>query len=323
MKFKDKITIKDQLHVGERLDKFLVDWVKDRAKEGDGFSRGDLTRFIKEGKVKVNDGRVKQGYSLKFGDVVGLNFEKKEKGIIASRNFEIEIIFEDSNIIVVNKHAGISVHPSSERDEGTLANALVDLYPEIVGIGDGSLGSHLRPGIVHRLDKDTSGVMVVARNQKTFDELKRKFQNREVSKKYEAIIFGQLDKKRVVVTDPIARSSSYRKQVIAGKKTKTKVRDAVTEFEVIDEIGRYSVVEARPKTGRTHQIRVHLNSLGHPIVGDKLYTRKEFLNDKKLKNAKRQLLHAKELEFELFGEPYKFSAQHPFDFVEFLEEIRK
>lgn len=319
MKFKENITIEEK-DADQRLDKFLVSWIDD-VKDEKSFSRGDLTRLIKEGKINVNKNQAKPSYVLKIGDVVGMDFEKKEKQLIKKKDFEVEVVYDDKNIIVINKRAGVCVHPSIEKESDTLINALIVMYPEIVGVGDGSPGSYLRPGIVHRLDKDTSGVMVVVRNQEAFDELKSKFQNRQVSKKYEAVVFGEVPKNHFVVSDPIARATSYKKQVIAGKRTKTKIREAVTEFFVLERFKKYTLLEAQPKTGRMHQIRVHLLSQGHPIVGDKLYQKKEFLSSK-FKTASRQLLHAKELEFELFGKKHKFEVQPSMDFVEFLEDIR-
>lgn len=320
MRFKDSVVIKE-MESGQRLDKFLVSWAKDQDGLKENFSRGDLIRVIKKGDVRVDDRKAKPSLVLKVGDVVSIDFEKTQKQLIPNENLAVEIVHEDEDIIVINKSAGICVHPSSEREDDALANALIALYPEIIGVGDDSLASYLRPGIVHRLDKDTSGVMVVARNQESFDELKRKFQGREILKKYEAIVYEDVKEDHFVVSDPIARATSYKKQVIAGKKTKTKVREAVTEFRVLEKFERFTLLEAQPKTGRMHQIRVHLHSVGHPIVGDKLYQKKEF-SSSKFKTASRQLLHAKELEFELFGKKHKFEVQPPMDFVEFLQSVR-
>ena len=158
--------------------------------------------------------------------------------------------------------------------------------------------------------------MVIARNKKTFDELKKKFKDRIVSKKYVAICEGIFEKKQGVIKKPIARSSNYRKQIIAKKNTKTKIRPAETEYKVIKESKEYSFVEVVPKTGRMHQIRLHLASVGHPVVGDLLYKNR---GDKD--KAKRQLLHAEKLEFEIFNKKYIFSVPLPQDFIDFLANI--
>lgn len=322
---KEKIVIEKE-QVGRRVDKALVD-----LKVVAGFSRADFARAIKSGGILVNDKKIKPGYVLKENDLVVIENEelgiKNDKKIKPNNNVKIDVIYEDENIVVINKPAGLKIHLDNFEDEAdTLVGGLLAKFPEIDGVGDDSIGAKLRPGIVHRLDKDTSGVIVTARNQKTFDELKDKFKNRQIQKVYQAIVFGILEKKEGIINASIARSSTYRKQVIAGRKTKTKVRTAVTEFRVIREFGdvgkiggvSYSLVEARPKTGRMHQIRVHLFSIGHPIVGDRLYKKKEFSTDK-FPRVDRQLLHAKEIEFELFEKKYDFSVPLPKDFEKFLD----
>lgn len=312
------------------MDKALVD-----LKVVAGFSRADFARAIKSGDILVNDKKIKPGYVLKENDLVVIENEelgiKNDKKIKPNNNVKIDVIYEDENIIVINKTAGLKIHPVKFAslitgqvpdniidEDRTLVNGLLAKYSEIENIGDGSIGSELRPGIVHRLDKDTSGIIVVARNQKAFDELKNKFKNRQIQKVYYAVVFGVLEKKEGIINASIARSSTYRKQVIAGRKTKTKIRTAVTEFRVIREFENYSLVQAQPKTGRMHQIRVHLLSIGHPIVGDRLYKKKEFSTDK-FPRVDRQLLHAKEIKFELFEKEYDFSAPLPKDFEKFLD----
>ncbi|MDH4330900.1 MAG: RluA family pseudouridine synthase [Candidatus Moranbacteria bacterium] len=320
MKIKDRITI-EKNDADQRLDKFLVSWIEKKEGVVDDFSRGDLIRAVKKQQILINGKKTKPSHILKEGEVVSVEIEKVSDAVLPNEKIELNVVYEDEDIIVIDKQAGLCVHPSNSNDDSTLVSGLVVLYPEIVGVGDDSFQSNLRPGIVHRLDRDTSGVMIVARNQKAFDELKRKFQSREIQKTYQTIVFGHLEKKKIIVSSPIAKATNYKRQVIATKKTKTKTRDAVTEFNVIKEYDKYSVVEAKPKTGRMHQIRVHLLSVGNPIVGDKLYKKKEFLTEEFL-GSKRQLLHACEIEFELFGKAHKFSSQIPFDFVEFLELIK-
>ncbi|MCK9379374.1 MAG: RluA family pseudouridine synthase [Candidatus Moranbacteria bacterium] len=298
---------------GKRIDKALVNLKIDPE-----FSRADFSRAIKKGDVKVNGAIVKSGYVLKEGDVVSVDVAQKNKKTKATPNIKLEIIFEDENIIAVNKRAGIKIHPDSGEDENdTLVGGLLAKYPELTDIGDGAVDSFLRPGIVHRLDKDTSGVIIVARNQKAFEVLKEKFSKHEIEKKYLALVFGKLEKKKGTIDADIARSSTYRRQVIASKKTKTKIRTAITDYEVVQEFENYSLVEARPKTGRMHQIRIHLFSIGHPLIGDRLYRKKLFATSE-FPSALRQMLHAEEIKLELFGKDYIFTAPIPEDFESLL-----
>ncbi|MFA6973642.1 MAG: RluA family pseudouridine synthase [Parcubacteria group bacterium] len=299
---------------GNRVDKFLMEEVFFNS----GETRGEIVKNIKAGNILVDDKIVKPSYVLKEGEKITVELKEKAQKLAANRKIKVEIIHQDKNMVVINKPAGLSVHPISFEEKDTLVNFLLGKFPEIENVNDGSAGSQFRPGIVHRLDRDTSGVIVVARNQKTFDALKKIFQDREVSKKYVAIVFGKLEEKSGVIEKPLARSTGYEKQVIAHKRTKTKVRPAITEYAVLGESENYSLVEVLPKTGRTHQIRIHLTSIGHPIVGDKLYTMK--VNDK-AKTAARQLLHAKELEFKLFRRKYAFQAEIPTDFREFADSL--
>ncbi len=313
-KYMEKITIQKE-DAGKRIDKFL-------AEEFFLYSRGEIIRKIKKGEVGVNSKNIKPSYMLEEGDSVMLeNFSQSgsEKKLVANEKIPLEILFKDENIIVVNKQAGLQVHPSANEKMNTLSNALVAHFPEIAGVHDDSQGAQLRPGIVHRLDKDTSGVMVIARNQMAFAELKKLFASHQVEKNYVALCEGIFEKKEGVIEKPLARSTSYHKQVIARQNTKTIVREAVTRYKVLEERSGYSLVGAFPKTGRMHQIRIHLASVGHPVVGDAVYALK---GKNAEKSAPRQLLHAQELKFSLFGQPYDFIAPIPADFEKFLADIR-
>ena len=291
-------------NVGIRIDKFL-------AQEFFSLSRGEIIRNIKAENISVNEKKIKPSYILKENDEVlsDISFERQE--IKPNDKMKLHKIYEDENILVLNKPAGIQVHPDSNERENTLVNILVAEHPQIKSVHDETLGAYLRPGIVHRLDKDTSGVIVVAKNMKTLAELKILFQERKMEKKYLTIVFGQLRDRKGIITKPIARAGNYRKQVIAGAKTKTKIRGAVTEYKVLKNFGNYSLLEVTPKTGRMHQIRIHLFSIGHPIVGDKLYKLKNLKDDLL---AKRQMLHASDLNFKLFNQDHKFHAEPPYDF---------
>jgi 23S rRNA pseudouridine1911/1915/1917 synthase len=301
----------------KRIDKFLSELTTSEEMLNN-LSRGDIIRQIKAAKVLVNDLKVKPSYRLNEGDELTLNIKEKKDKIIINSKVEIDVVYEDENIVVINKEAGVQIHPDYNEKHITLLNGIVAKYPEILDIKEeNSHLPNLRPGVVHRLDKDTSGIVVIARNQKVFNELKKMFQDREIEKKYLAIVYGTLVEKSGTIDKPLARTSNYRRQTVAGKKTKTKIREAVTEYKVSRELEKnLSLLEVWPKTGRTHQIRVHLFSIGHPIVGDKLYKSKTI---KKIPEVEKQLLHASEIKFTLFGEKYEFSAKEPDDFKYFLK----
>ena len=222
----------------------------------------------------------------------------------------LKIIFENKDIIALNKPASLAVHAGVGTSEPTLVDFLRELFPEIKTVGD---DPKIRPGIVHRLDKETSGVMVVARNQKTFEYLKNLFKDRKVEKKYLALVHGKLKEKEGKVEGEMGRSKKdFRKQaLVRGKISVRKERYSLTHFKVKDEFENTTLLEVSPKTGRMHQIRVHLHSIGHPIVGDKKYTFKEH---KKI-SAPRMMLHANSIRF--LGpdnEKYFFESEPPKEF---------
>ena len=303
----------------QRIDRFLVSaFAKATADKKElfssGMTRGEIIRNINSGQVLLNGDPTKPSHMVKKNDEIKIDIKKEDKKLIPNKKVKLEIIYSDKNIIVINKPAGLQVHPV-RLEQDTLANGLLAQFPEIKNITDGSKDSELRPGIVHRLDKYTSGILIIARNQTTFDELKKLFQSRKIKKEYLALVFGKLKNKKGVIEKPLARSQNYKKQIIAGPRTRTKIRPAVTEYEVLKEYADYSLVAARPKTGRTHQIRVHLSALGHPIVGDSKYKLKKF---KTIGKANRQLLHAKKIRFSLLGKEYSFQVPLSQDFNLFL-----
>lgn len=313
-------TIIEKKYSGERIDKFLSSFAKASAdKEKEFFAngiitRGEIKKQIRDGNILINKKTTKPSYVLKVGDQIEINFEKKDNKVIPNEKTDFKILYQDKNIIVIDKPAGLQVHPSTKDEKNTLINGLLYKFPEIENVGE----DPTRPGIVHRLDRETSGVMVAAKNQKTFLELKKKFQKREIQKTYWAVVLGNFgeDEKKGIIEKPLAKAKNYKKQVIAGGKTTTKVRPAITQYEVLQEFPEYSLVEAQPKTGRTHQIRVHLFSIGHPVLGDSLYKAKKMKIS--LVAPSRHLLHAKKLEFELFGKKYAFESDLPSDFEHFL-----
>ncbi|MFA5872317.1 MAG: RNA pseudouridine synthase [Parcubacteria group bacterium] len=235
----------------------------------------------------------------------------------------VKIVFQNEDYIVIEKPAGLAVHPGINTNERTLVDFLLEKFPEIKSVGD---APELRPGIVHRLDKGTSGVMVVARNQKTFEYLKGLFKNRKIEKKYIALVHGKLKDKEGKIEGEMGRSKKdFRKQsLVRGKVKVRKERYSLTFYKVIGESDKFSVVEVYPKTGRMHQIRVHMHSIGHPIVGDEKYTFKEFLPRRqagKKENYPRMFLHAAEITFQSQnGKPEKFKSALPREFETSLEK---
>ncbi len=223
---------------------------------------------------------------------------------------ELEIIYKDENIIAVNKPAGLLVHsaPTTDPEEKTLVDWIIENYPETKTIGD---DPEIRPGIVHRLDRDTSGILLIARNQETFEYLKKQFQDRKIQKTYTALCAGRIKNKTGVIDIPIGRSKKTPTKRVASLKAHGKLREAITEYRVKKEFENYTLLEAYPKTGRTHQIRVHLKAIGLPIICDKLYGgKKPFC----LFDLNRHFLHASALEFKLQnGGKIKLEADLPED----------
>lgn len=234
--------------------------------------------------------------------------------------FNISIIYEDADIVAVNKPAGIAVHKGVAEKGETLADWLAEKFPEIKKVGD---EPELRPGIVHRLDKDTSGVLIVAINQKAFEHLKYLFQNKKITKKYLVLLEGDLKSDKGTIDLPIGRSKSDFRKKIALTRNLPDIacREAVTEYKVLEKFPNYTLVEAYPKTGRTHQIRVHFKAIGHPVVCDSLYGGKRRTCPLGLK---RHFLHANFLEFvSPSGARLKLEADLPEDLAEVLEGLRK
>lgn len=233
---------------------------------------------------------------------------------------QISIIYEDQDILVVSKPAGLQVHAALHNDakQKTLVDWLKENRSEVLGVGD---DPKLRPGIVHRLDKDTSGVLVVAKNQPAFEFLKKQFQEKVLKKTYLALVHGMVKNDTGIINRPIGASrSDFRKRSSFGN-LRGKVREAVTEYKVVQRLGEFTLLECYPKTGRTHQIRVHLKFLGHPVAGDKLYGGKKTISPEGLT---RQFLHAKSLQITLpSGGKAVFEADLPEDLANVLKLLQK
>lgn len=297
-----------------RLDKFLAERLT-------LVSRTKLQRLIKAGAVKVN-GRpvIKPAFELRKGDWILILEEKiispdKEFRVKPEPDIPLEIIYEDKDVVVINKPGGLLTHPTLGQPEHTLVNALIAHYPEIEKIGE----NPLRPGIVHRLDKDTSGLLIVAKNQEAFLKIKEQFLNRSISKKYLALVDGVPKENSGVIDFPIRPAKSNRLRKVAMKleePTKKSHRAARTEYKVREIIGgKFTLLEVTPLTGRTHQIRVHLSAIGHPVVGDRLYGSKT--------KIKRQFLHAYYLKFIApNGTPLALESDLPKDLAEILDKIK-
>ena len=290
---------------GERLDVFLSRRIPD-------FARSQFQRFIDKGFVVVNGERRKPSLKLKPGDVVEADVEIPEPGPVEAEAIPLTVIHEDASIAVIDKPSGMVVHPGAGTRTGTLVHALLHLYPEIRGIGEED-----RPGIVHRLDKETSGVIVVARTAAAQLELKRQFKAREVKKVYLALVVGRPARDEGSFDWPIGRHHRHGERM--SIKT-DKPRTAITEYRLARAYGGYSLLEVRPLTGRTHQIRVHLAAAGHPVAGDRRYGSPGRGGPR----FSRLFLHARELSFNhpvtgvrmTFGSPLPGGLQAVLDALE-------
>lgn len=261
---------------GQRLDVYLTRRI--------GFlSRSQVKKLIDLGDVRVNGEIIKAGYRLKGREIIEVKIElPSNETKIEPEDIPLNIIYADEDIIVINKPSGLIVHPGAGRRRGTLVNALLYHFPEIATVGAAE-----RPGIVHRLDAETSGVMVVARSAVAYKSLQQQFKNREVDKTYIGLVWGKFSQKGGKIEWPIGRHPHDRQRFSVRTKHP---KEAVTVFSVLHEGPDFSVLEIKPITGRTHQIRVHLAAAGHPIIGDRRYGRKD-------KRGGRLFLHAYRLAF--------------------------
>lgn len=289
-----------------------------KASELSGMSRSRIQRLIEEGFLTVNRCRTKANYRLRYGDsiVIDIPEAEAEEGLIPE-DIPVEILHRDEHLVVVNKPAGMVVYPAAGHRSGTLMNALSYHAGRLA-----SIGGPLRPGVVHRLDKDTSGVMVIARDAPSYYDLVRQFRERTIERKYVALVFGSLRGERGEISVPIGRSEVQRKKM----STKTKRgKQALTAWRVLERLPASTLIEAKLGTGRTHQIRVHFASLGHPVLGDRTYGRKvRLLFDKTDISFPRQMLHAELLGFvhPATGNHMEFRSTMPPDMLERIEILR-
>lgn len=291
---------------GQRIDQFLS-----RLPEL-GLSRSQVHRLIASGNVRINREIPKPSYKVKFNDRIAVIIPPPPELTVKGKNLPLDIVYEDDDIIVVNKSKGMVVHPAPGNYSGTLVNALLFHCGHLA-----TLGAPLRPGIVHRLDKDTSGLLVAAKNDAAYHSLAAQFRDRTVEKTYLALVHGSIKNPEGMVEARIGRHPFHRKKMTVLKTQKG--REALTHYKVIERFKRYALVEVKIKTGRTHQIRVHLSFIGHPLVGDPTYGGKR----EGLK-VSGQLLVAQKLAFThpRTGKRMQFEVNMPEQMREFISLIR-
>ncbi|HXX82168.1 MAG TPA: RluA family pseudouridine synthase [Thermodesulfovibrionales bacterium] len=298
----------DVSEAGNRLDTFLA--------RKTGITRSQIQKLIGNGDVLVNNAVVSQNYRTKGNEVISMTIPSEEKESLVPEQIPVEILYKDDAVVVVNKPAGMVVYPAAGHVYGTLMNALAFRCEKLANIG-----GPLRPGVVHRLDRDTSGVMVVALDDRAYYDLVEQFRKRTIHRKYMAMIYGNPRNDSGEITVPIGRSESDRKKM----STRTRRgKEAITRWKVLKRFGAATLVEVKLGTGRTHQIRVHLSSIGYPILGDRTYGRKSELEVKGKKVfIPRQMLHAEMLGFThpFSGEYMEFSGPMPVDMREVMDKL--
>ncbi len=286
-----------------RLDAYI-------AKMKSDISRTMIQKLIEEGNILVNGKSKKISYKVQIGDEIELNIPEAKEIELKAENIPVEVVYEDNDIIVVNKPKGMVVHPANGNPDGTLVNAIMAMCKDSLS----GIGGEIRPGIVHRLDKDTSGLLIVAKNDKAHINMSEQIKNREVKKIYIALVRGVVSENEATVNMPIGRSTKDRKKMAVRKDGK----EAVTHFKVLKRYKKYTLLEVKIDTGRTHQIRVHMAEIGHPVVGDIVYS-----NGKNEFGVEGQMLHAKSLDFKhpITGKPMHLDAELPEYFEKMLGQL--
>ena len=304
-----EITIDEEMK-GTRLDLVLSACLEE-------FSRSFIQKLFENDRIYV-DGQNCREKKLKAvaGSVVAVDIPEPEKLEVEAENIPLDIVYEDDDLLVVNKPAGMVVHPAPGNYNGTLVNAL--MYH--CGDNLSSINGVIRPGIVHRIDKDTSGLLMVAKNDKAHASLSQQLADHSLTRKYRAIVYSNIKEDEGTVDKPIGRDPSNR---LRNAVTELNSKEAVTHYRVLERFGNYTLVEAQLETGRTHQIRVHMSYIKHPLLGDELYGPTKSKNASKL-GAKRQMLHAGVLGFihPSTGEYIEFESALPEDFEKVLEKLR-
>lgn len=284
-----------------RLDRFVADRVPD-------LSRSRLHRLISEGSVTLDGVEAKPASRLRSGQRVTVTIPDPVESHLKPQDIALDVVHQDNDILVIDKPAGLTVHPGPGHPDETLANAVLAMCPDLQGIG-----GTLRPGIVHRLDKDTSGLIVVAKNERAQSTLSRQVREHGFTKGYMALTHGRVSRREAVIEAAIGRDPSNRKRMAVVSEG----REAVTRYRVVRYYAAYSLVEVRPTTGRTHQVRVHFASIGHPLAGDSTYGKGHPI-------LERHFLHAHKLGFLLpsTGEYAEFTSPLPAELLTFLDGLR-
>ncbi len=296
---------------GVRLDKFLVS-------ELPKFSRHFLQQAIKNKQIKVDSRCVPIHYFLKNGQTISVEnlIEPSQRTLTPTNEVKWKIVKESADYLIIDKPVGLTVHPAVGVHEPTLIESVVGNYPEIMEIGE----DKLRPGIVHRLDKDVSGLMVIARTNQAFVHLKKAFQDRTVFKKYLALVIGQVKQPSGIIDFPLARSKTKHGRMAARQKNDPTAKPAITKFEVINTFQQVTFLKLTLETGRTHQIRAHLNAFGHPLVGDKIYHPNKLTFKA---TPDRLFLHSHQLGFHDLTNTWQvFTSPLPPELDKFLQQLK-
>ena len=298
----NKLIIVDEDTTKKRIDAYLS--------EKEEYSRMAIQRLINDGKIIVNGKKIKASYKVQNGDKIKIEEEKPKEIELKAQNIPLEVLYEDNDIIVVNKPKGMVVHPANGNPDGTLVNAIMAICKDSLS----GIGGEIRPGIVHRLDKNTSGAIIIAKNDKAHIALSNQLKNHEIKKTYFALVRGIVKESNATINMPIARSKNDRKKMAVDKNGK----EAITHFKVLKRFDKCTLLEVNIETGRTHQIRVHLSHIGYPIIGDDVYS-----NGKNRWNVKGQCLHAKSLDFKhpITGKQIHIEAPLPKYFTDILKEL--
>ena len=293
-------------NVGKRIDSFIPMVKED-------ISRSMVQKLIEQKNIKVNGKETKHSYKLKLNDEIEIFVPEAKEIDLKAQDIPLNVIYEDNDIIVINKPKGMVVHPANGNPDGTLVNAVMNLCKDSLS----GIGGEIRPGIVHRLDKDTSGAIIVAKNDKAHIALSEQLKNHEVKKTYLALVRGIIKENEATINMPIARSKKDRKKMDVDKDGK----EAITHFKVLGRYkNKYTLLQINLETGRTHQIRVHLSHIGYPIIGDEVYS-----NGKNEWNVSGQCLHAWKLEFNhpITGQKISLEAEIPEYFKNIIKELEE
>lgn len=288
---------------GKRLDSYI-------SSQNEKITRTSAQRLIEQGNILVNGKKQKVAYKIAENDVITVEQEEPKQIELKAQKIPLEVIYEDEDIIVVNKPKGMVVHPANGNPDGTLVNAIMDICKDSLS----GIGGEIRPGIVHRLDKDTSGLLIVAKNDMAHVQMSEQIKNHEVKKTYIALVRGVIKENEATIDMPIGRNTSDRKKMAVTKNGK----NAVTHIKVLKRYDKYTLLEINIETGRTHQIRVHLSHIGYPIIGDSTYS-----NGKNEFGVEGQCLHAKCLEFKhpITKKEMKLEAPLPKYFQDIINKL--